>query len=210
MCDPVSTDIHGGIEFRHLGTGSDYYEGEPWVAAMDLWPLYDQTDYAAFGCLFGVRNYAGFRPLAAERGLPSDLSSGLRAQLESSVAAGDLRSASWVSWAELAGLDPSTDPDHFVGRLTWSTLSLPSTQHQRLVPASWPEDVRAEVGVPDGLHPTTERLDWTTQNLHCTYEALKTGVVLGDGSHWPHVFAVMKALAGRFGEEAVRLVVAFD
>ncbi|MBP2055652.1 stress response protein SCP2 [Streptomyces griseochromogenes] len=48
--------IHGGIEFRHPGVDTDYYIGEPWVTAMDLWPLYDETDYAAFGCLFGVRN----------------------------------------------------------------------------------------------------------------------------------------------------------
>ncbi|MFB7246831.1 hypothetical protein ACFCYX_30725 [Streptomyces populi] len=62
----ASTDIHGGIEFRHPGTGADYYyyDGEPWVAAMDLRPLYDETDYAAFGCLFGLRNYAGLQPLA--------------------------------------------------------------------------------------------------------------------------------------------------
>ncbi|MFJ8994250.1 hypothetical protein ACIRQH_28100 [Streptomyces sp. NPDC102279] len=44
----MSTDIHGGIEFRHPGAGTDHYDGEPWVAAMDLWPLYDETDYAAF------------------------------------------------------------------------------------------------------------------------------------------------------------------
>ncbi|MYS46917.1 hypothetical protein GTY23_38200 [Streptomyces sp. SID5998] len=56
----MSTDVHGGIEFRHPHADTDYYDGEPWVAAMDLWPLYDETDYAAFGCLFGVRNYAGF------------------------------------------------------------------------------------------------------------------------------------------------------
>jgi hypothetical protein len=77
-CRIVSTDIHGGIEFRHPGAGTDYYDGEPWVAAMDLWRLYDETDYAAFGCLFGVRNEAGFQPLAPDRGLPADLSSGIR------------------------------------------------------------------------------------------------------------------------------------
>jgi hypothetical protein len=44
-----------------------------------------------------VRNDAGFRPVAMDRGLPCDLSSGLRGQLESAVAAGDLGHASWVS-----------------------------------------------------------------------------------------------------------------
>jgi hypothetical protein len=96
----VSTDIHGGIEFRQPGVGTDYYDGEPWVAAMDLWPLYDETNYAAFGCLFGVRNYAGFQPLAPDRGLPVDLSSGMRSQLSPWAASGDLHSATWVNWAE--------------------------------------------------------------------------------------------------------------
>ncbi|WP_406394407.1 hypothetical protein OG806_30360 [Streptomyces sp. NBC_00882] len=89
----MSTDIHGGIEFRHPGVGTDYYDGEPWVFAMDLWPLYDETDYA------------GFRPVAPGRGLPVDLSSAMRSQVESCVEAGELDGATWVSWAELASID---------------------------------------------------------------------------------------------------------
>ncbi|MEV0183390.1 hypothetical protein AB0I54_29455 [Streptomyces sp. NPDC050625] len=207
----MSTDIHGGIEFRHPGVGTDYYEGEPWVAAMDLWPLYDETDYAAFGCLFGVRNYAGCQPLAPDRGLPVDLSSGMRANLGSWVAAGSLYGASWVSWAELASMDPATVPDRFIGRLTWRTTSLPSTPHQQLVSDSWPSETLSAVGVPPAdLHGATERVEWTTGEVMCTYEPLTVGAVLGPETHWPHVFAVMNALAGRFGDDGVRLVVAFD
>ncbi|MGW0964880.1 hypothetical protein [Streptomyces sp. NPDC002516] len=40
----MSTDIHGGIEFRRPRTGTDYDDGEPWVAAIDRRPLYDDTD----------------------------------------------------------------------------------------------------------------------------------------------------------------------
>ncbi|MGW7380605.1 hypothetical protein [Streptomyces sp. NPDC054794] len=169
----MSTDIHGGIEFRHPGVDTDYYEGEPWVAAMDLWPLYDETDYAAFGCLFGVRNYAGFQPLAPDRGLPVDLSSGMREHLGSCVAEGSLYGASWVSWAELASMD--------------------------LAAVS-----------PTDLHSVTERVERTADGGMCTYEPRTVGAVLGPGTDWPHVFAVMKALAGRFGDDGVRLVVAFD
>ncbi|MFF3577850.1 hypothetical protein [Streptomyces mirabilis] len=127
----MGTDIHDGIEFRHPGTGTEYYDGEPWVAALDIWPLYDETDYAAFGCLFGVRNYAGFQPLAPGRGLPVD-------------------------------------------------------------------------------SEATRRVEWTTDELCCAYEPLTVGAALGHETHWQHVFAVMKALAGRFGDDGVRLVVAFD
>ncbi|MFE3032092.1 hypothetical protein ACFXKY_10605 [Streptomyces canus] len=141
----MGTDIHGGIEFRHPPVGTDYYDGEPWVKAMDLWPLYDERDYAAFGLLFGVRNHAGFQPLAAGRGLPPDLSSALHSELGSWVSPGDMDGASWVCWAELAS----------------------------------------------------------------PYDPLTINSVLGPTTHWPHVFAVMRALAGRFGDDGVRLVAAF-
>ncbi|MFL9684131.1 MULTISPECIES: hypothetical protein [Streptomyces] len=41
---------------------------------MDLGQVYGGCDYDAFGCLFGIkiRNHAGFRPLAAGRGLPPE------------------------------------------------------------------------------------------------------------------------------------------
>ncbi|MEV7342828.1 hypothetical protein [Streptomyces sp. NPDC093544] len=207
----MSTDIHGGIEFRHPGVGTDYYDGEPWVAAMDLWPLYDETDYAAFGCLFGVRNYVGFQPLAPDRGLPSDLSSGMRSQLGSCVASGALHNAGWVTWAELASIDLTVAPDDCIGRLTWRTRLTSSTVHRRLVSDPWPTEVLSAVGEPPmDLRHATARVEWATDKLACTYEPLTVGAVLGPETHWPHVFAVMKALAGRFGNDGVRLVVAFD
>ncbi|MFD3498088.1 hypothetical protein ACFWWT_19765 [Streptomyces sp. NPDC058676] len=207
----MSTDIDGGIEFRHPGVGTDYYEGEAWICAMDLWPLYDETDYASFGCLFGVRNYAGYRPLAAGRGLPDDVSNGLRERLQPSVADGHLSGATWVTWAEIAALDPASAPEHYVGRLTWSYEATPATLHQQLVPAEWSPEVIATVGPrPQELERSDYWGEWISGDLLCRYESLTAGSILGPRSHWPHVFAVMKAMADRFGEDAVRLVVAFD
>jgi hypothetical protein len=207
----VSTQIYGGIEFRHPGVGTDFYEGEPWVAALDLWPLYDETDYAAFGCLFGVRNYAGYRPLAAGRGLPDDLSTVLREQLQPWVEDGHPTGATWISWAEIVGLDPATAPDHYVGRLTWSSLANPSPLQQQLVPAEWPPELVAAVGPrPPELEGRDHYVEWISGDLLCQYESLTAASILGPRSHWPHVFAVMKAMADRFGGDAVRLVVAFD
>ncbi|MFF4546831.1 hypothetical protein [Streptomyces sp. NPDC001435] len=158
-----------------------------------------------------MRNYAGFQPLAPDRGLPVDLSGGMRAKLGSWVAAGTLYGASWVSWAELDSMDLATAPDRFIGRLTWRPTSLPSTLHQQLVSDSWPSETLSVVGVPPAdLRSATERVEWTTDEVMCTYEPLTVGAVLGPETHWPHVFAVMKALAGRFGDDGVRLVVAFD
>ncbi|WP_073815562.1 hypothetical protein [Kitasatospora sp. CB01950] len=203
----MSTGIFGGIEHRHPGVDAghlDADDAEPWVKAVDLWPLYDQSDYAAFGCLFGVRNDAGFRPLAARRGLPDDVSSVLRAELKG------CEGASWVGWAELARLDPATAPDHFAGRLSLHPASARSPLRQLLVPALWPADVLAEVGPPPAGLSRSTATEWTAGDVRCTYEPLTAGYLLGGGTHWPHVFAVMKAPADRHGEEAVRLVVAFD
>ncbi|MEV7387833.1 MULTISPECIES: hypothetical protein [unclassified Streptomyces] len=207
----MGTDIYGGIEFRHPYAGTEDYDGEPWVTAMDLWPLYDETDYTAFGLLFGVRNYVGFRPLAAGRGLPADLSSNMRSVLCSWIDQGEMDSASWVSWAEIASVDPATAPEHYVGRVTWHQRSQPAIRRSQLVSRSWPAEVLAMVGVPPfDPHGTSERVEWTTEDLSCAYEPLTVGSVLSPQTHWPHVFAVMKALADRFGDDSVRLVVAFD
>ncbi|MFE1442509.1 hypothetical protein [Streptomyces sp. NPDC058739] len=207
----MGTDIYGGIEFRHPYAGTEDYDGEPWVTAMDLWPLYDETDYTAFGLLFGVRNYAGFPPLAPGRGLPVDLSSSMRSELSSWVARGELDGASWVSWGELASIDPETRPEHFVGRVAWHEQSRPSTLHRQLVSPQWPTEVLSVVGEPPvDSRSNSGPVAWTNGDLVCTYEPLTAGTVLGSETHWPHVFAVMKALADRFGDDRVRLVVAFD
>ncbi|MFE0406721.1 hypothetical protein ACFW19_33115 [Streptomyces nigra] len=207
----MGTDIYGGVEFRHPYAGTEDYEGEPWVTAMDLWPLYDETDYTSFGLLFGVRNYAGFAPVAPGRGLPVDLSSTMHSSLASWVARGDMDGASWVSWRELASIDPATRPDHFVGRVTWQETSRSWMQHRQLVSDEWPSDVLAVVGTPPvEAGSGSQRVEWTNGDVVCAYEPLTAGTVLGPDSDWPHVFAVMKALAGRFGDDGVRLVVAFD
>ncbi|WRZ89640.1 hypothetical protein OHB54_11540 [Streptomyces sp. NBC_01007] len=52
-------------------------------------------------------------------------------------------------------------------------------------------------------------MEWTTGELSCAQEQLTVGAVLGHETHRPHAFAVMKALAERFGDDGVRLVVAF-
>lgn len=69
--------------------------------------------------------------------------------------------------------------------------------------------MRARLVGPSGLD-LEGRAEWTTDEMMCTYEPLTVGAVLGPETHGPHVFAVVKALAGRFGDDGVRLVVAFD
>ena len=63
-----------------------------------------------FGCLFGVMNFAGFEPVAAERGLPADVPP----QTAELAARWRYFSPTWTSWAETAAVDwnePATRPD---------------------------------------------------------------------------------------------------
>ncbi|MEU8543769.1 hypothetical protein AB0C52_27900 [Streptomyces sp. NPDC048717] len=98
----MGADIHGFIECR-ITYGTIDEEAADWQPAIDLALLYGGRSYDAFGCLFGVRNRAGFRPLAQERGLPPDVSAEVRSCYEDDP---DLyHSASWIGWEELAAVD---------------------------------------------------------------------------------------------------------
>ena len=89
----MGTDIAGGVEIRPHGPGS------PWRLAdvgLDALPRH----YDAFGLLFGVRNYAGFEPVAPGRGVPDDAGADLRALL-----ADGEHDHTWATWAQLASVD---------------------------------------------------------------------------------------------------------
>lgn len=42
----VGTDIYGAIEYRNPNEDEDWFEGEPWVRAIDVNSLHDDFDYA--------------------------------------------------------------------------------------------------------------------------------------------------------------------
>ncbi|EMF02184.1 hypothetical protein H340_01749, partial [Streptomyces mobaraensis NBRC 13819 = DSM 40847] len=52
--------------------------------------------------------------------------------------------------------------------------------------------------------------EWRAGPTRVSYRRFTRRDALGPGTGWEHVFAVMRALAGRFGDEHVRLVVYFD
>ena len=101
----MGTDISGFVECRSWRLHEDG-EDTPWRAAIDLFFLNITRNYDAFGCLFGIRNYANFRPLATERGLPADASEAVRAELDRlSQWPDQAYGTTWVSWAELVAID---------------------------------------------------------------------------------------------------------
>lgn len=87
----MGADIHGWIE------AWDKYI-PAWQGLMSFEFLVNRN-YDIFGCLFGVRNYACFMPVAANRGLPTDISSPI--QIDFWSLGDDAHSATWIGWPEI-------------------------------------------------------------------------------------------------------------
>ncbi|WP_421735260.1 hypothetical protein [Cellulomonas sp.] len=207
------TDIYGGVEFRHPHHGADYYDGEPWVMAVDLWPLLESGGAAganpAFAFLFGARNTYGFTPIAERRGLPDDASSAIRGKLEPDLATGELV-GSWVAWSELADLDLGGPFGPFVA---WVEGTRDGASYQvELVRAGWtPEDLAYCEPPPDlAARALDGPVDWAWDGRTWRFTPMTLGTYLGPGTPWGHVLAVMRALAARYGPNDVRLIAAFD
>ncbi|MGW7463348.1 hypothetical protein ACWGJT_01260 [Streptomyces xantholiticus] len=102
----MSTEVSGMIECRpgaRLWGPDD--EETVWHAAIDLFLLNNGNAYDALACLFGIRNYFGFRPLAEGRGFPGDASEGLRTAYAPYDGGADVHGTTWITWAELASAD---------------------------------------------------------------------------------------------------------
>ncbi|MGK5642451.1 hypothetical protein ACSNOK_29675 [Streptomyces sp. URMC 126] len=209
----MGTDIYGCVEVREPCADEDWYDGPPWRRALDLFPLYANRDYTAFACLFGVRDTGLWEPVAAGRGLPPDVSPDLRAEYED-VAALDaaVHGATWVTWSELSAMDPDVAPKGVRGLLELRDDRSPAMTHRYWITDEWPPDAVERLGAraaADGPAGTPFG-EWRTDSTRVNYRGFTRRDAVGPGTGWEHVFAVMAALAGRFGDEGVRLVVYFD
>lgn len=102
----MSTEVSGMIECRpgaRLWGPDD--EDSVWVAGIDLLLLNAGNAYDGLACLFGVRNYFGFRPLAEDRGFPDDASEGLRREFADCGGPHDVHGTTWLTWSELETTD---------------------------------------------------------------------------------------------------------
>lgn len=202
----MSTDIFGFIEVRDPVWDQDWFEWEPWSVACPLYPLLADSDYDAFACLFGIRNCAAWRPVAAARGLPVDASAQVREDF--AKFAHEVDGATWVTWSELRDLDMMVGPDDAPGRLILTERGLQTSWRMR---DRWPAEIVERFGkLPWGFVPGETFGVIEVDDAVLAYKPLTRAEVLGPGSGWEHVFAVMGALAGRFGGDGVRLVVYFD
>jgi hypothetical protein len=197
----VGTDIEGGVEIRPGGCGA------PWTLAtlgLDELPRH----YDAFGLLFGVRNHAGFDPVAPGRGMPADASVELR-QLGCGSSSG--HDHTWITWTELAAIDwtapaPTVDARIHEYKITPDGLVKVSkaSSHGR----AWHAVAGAEADPRGTAYPqgtqwqSGDRL-WRVERLHGT-DVLQADPQLRD------LLAGMELLAAEHGADNVRLAVWFD
>jgi hypothetical protein len=191
----MGTDIYGFVECRATYGGAVDDEDAQWHAAMDLDLLYNGRNYDAFGCLFGVRNEAGFRPLAGGRGLPAELTAEVRKQYEAWGA--HMFDPSWVGWAELAEVDWD-EPVEAVS--DWVHEYIRSPEQERVRSGM---SFHGREGRPEGA-------EWEENGKLFRVERMTRRDAVPQDGEWAPVWAVMRALADVHGGENVRLVVWFD
>lgn len=204
----MGIDIQGAIECRPVfNSREDPALG--WEYAIDLNLLNSTRDYDAFGCLFGVQNYAGFRPIAAGRGLPADASpQTLRAHDESPAF-----SESWLSWADMAAVDwtePAEQPDARIHE-----YAREDGEWRLKGKSAWNRELAAHLGINqnDPSAPPTvwlEGTEWRVGGRLLRSERLRRRDAVPANGSWSPVWAVMKTLAELHGPDHVRLIVWFN
>ncbi|MFF6777174.1 hypothetical protein ACFY8W_26980 [Streptomyces sp. NPDC012637] len=190
----MGTDIRGFPECRSTYRTLDVDDASR-HAAISLDLLYGGRDYEAFGCLFGVRNHAGFRPLAGHRDLPPDAAAGTRAEF--GLWGRDAHGASWIGWPELTRVDwsePAERPDER------------ADLYRRGADGDWVFSGKVFPDRPDRAEGETWERDGVLLRMG---RMTRREAVPADGE-WRPVWATMGALAEVHGDENVRLVVWFD
>lgn len=88
----MGTSIYGSVEIKKFDDGFD-----DWYSIIDVGMALG-GDYDVFGCLFGIRNYANFEPLFANRGFPNNFSHDFY-KTES------WKNVTWCTYQELLNVD---------------------------------------------------------------------------------------------------------
>ncbi|MEV6276956.1 hypothetical protein [Nocardia sp. NPDC051832] len=202
----MGCDIHGYIECRV------WWRQNTWRAAMDFDLIEGGRHYDAFGLLFGVRNYAGFRPVAANRGMPEDASEPARAEFEGWGV--DAHSATWIGWDEIAQLDwsePADEPDSRIHEFKRG----PGGEWEPVGKAAWSARFAEVLGKSDRPaldygESWPEGTEWIDGDTMFRVVRLTRREVIPEGGSWQPTWDVMAALAAVHGAANVRLVVWFD
>jgi len=197
----VGTDISGWVEYQLTGSSSDE---SMWYPVIRIGCL-PSRNYDMFGCLFGVRNSAHFKPIAANRGTPSDVSYDARGELREIADAepklrDEFHSYSWIRWAEIKNIDWEEEAEavdecvHEYRRTADGDLVYVTKSRPTLSPEVW--QVLQEEPV------------WEREEKVYKVEKMKRKDALD--WEWQLLFDMMKLLATSYGDEHVRMIVWFN
>lgn len=191
----MGTDIHGWVEVKPWWSGD-------WYGVIKIDRVIDRV-YDMFGCLFGVRNYANFKPIAANRELPINIAKETQNELKKWDAS-YIHSHSRISWSE-------------VKEIEWDEEGEALDERVHCYIRDGNGDLIYESKFGDSSKLTTEmwaalRAGETLEMGEAIYrlEKITRREVLNSSGSWEILFKLMENLASLSGEENVRLVVWFD
>ena len=206
MGTSVSGCIEAGLRHREGGVR--------WTVIEELSVI---GHYDMFGCLFGVKNYANFRPVAPDRGIPEDVSGEVKRRVAEILTwaepdSADFHSATWISWAEIKAIDwreEGLEADSRLhryqrtedGTLVYEGKSAWSGELAEAMGMDLTEAILYKLVLPDGF-------EFELGERVYRAEKLQRKDVLNP--EWMDVFKNMESLAAKYGDELVRLVVWFD
>jgi len=182
----MSTDIDGWIEVW------DEY-AEAWRAVMVVNNTLVDQDYDVFGLLFGVRNYAGFEPVAPARGAPLDASRQVLATMpaeEDEYASGH----TWITLAEIKAIDPN---------MSGATLEVYTFE-------PGPDGELVEMK-HRSMEPKIKEdgAEWLEGDKLFRVRRTRAAVLYED-TGWDRLIRIMEILAEKYDDQRIRMVVWFD
>jgi hypothetical protein len=200
----VGIDVDGWIEVR------PGWSPDRWTDFARLYALCPGRSYDAFGCLFGVRNYAGFRPVATGRGVPPDATGQVRQAWHAVAAQGDGLWPTWIGWDEIEAVDwdePARRPD---ARLHQYRRDRDGHRVYAGKSAGGPRQPQPAAFTEDGMSLWPEGGEWDRGDVRYRAVTLTRRQAIPERDDWQAVFDVMRVLARLHGPANCRLVVWFN
>ncbi len=183
----MGCDIHGWVEIKNYGF---------WNSILKI-DLLINRNYDMFGSLFGVRNYANFRPVAKSRGIPDDISWETKADIERWGYDG--HSHSFITYKEIKDIDWEEYSIDFGNRVfVYSIKKGDFIENWLLSTELTDEDM-------DTLYENKVLVK--EDKIYMLRKLKRKHALTRD---WKLLFDIMDLLAKEVGEDNVRLVVWFD
>lgn len=196
----MGTDIHGWVEIM-----PPYLND--WHGVINICSIIGRN-YDAFGCLFGIKNFANFEPIAPRRGLPADLSViATRDHLEwldEDTYLEPEEESRWTFYGETwIGLDE-------IKAIDWdekgTALDQRVHEYKRNTEGNW--SLESKSIWPEGTNLTQERAWEQDGTLYRIAKIQRKDVLSPD---WKRLFQMMELLKEDVGSTSrVRLVIWFD